>query len=384
MRITALDAITSPGSTTTQQQAVTHRINAIDIVRGYAMILMLISHSSWLVDGLDFSVSRSWFSVHHLSQSMTPLQHSLGLILQIATPTFFLLAGFSIAFFQASRRRQGWSEWRITHFLLIRMGLLLALDWLLLAGLNPYFDHYMSYGFAVLTGIALCIGAMAFLRRLSLPVLAMVGLALLIAIQIVYNTVPTPQDTNILRAALLYSGPANPVPIGFPLLGWLPVVILGFISGTYIRRNPGSFNRYCLWTGGVLLASWLTVTALNIGRIEPGELLIFTRDPPALDYLLLYVGIAFLLLYGQNRLFDPGANGFFRIIRVIGQTALFFFVMHAFVVFFAGTLITLLPITRPLVEALVTSAVAFAILYLICRAYRRLRRRNPGSVLEYI
>src|SRR5690606_19032156 len=95
----------------------------------------------------------------------------IGYFLQAATPAFFLLGGFSVALFSASRRRRGWTEWQITRFFLIRGAVLVALDVLVMN--LEFTEPYYIYRFSVLTGIGLCVLALAVLRLL--PLRALIG-----------------------------------------------------------------------------------------------------------------------------------------------------------------------------------------------------------------
>jgi uncharacterized membrane protein len=207
------------------------RILALDIVRGYAMLAMLLSHSSWRLPDLDYRVAFGWDNL--IAPDVSTPQSIIGFILQAATPIFFLLAGFSLPLFINSRRKRGWSEWDITRFLVIRGLVLIALEFgFVNLDLAPG-----TYGqrISVLTAIGLSLIAMAFLRRLNLGWLVTLMLALLLGTQMVYYVRGPQQPSSMLFAILLAPYPTLSWSVEFPVLPWLPVILLGYISGTIIQ-----------------------------------------------------------------------------------------------------------------------------------------------------
>ena len=86
------------------------------MLRGVAMLLMALDHSSYFA---QFDVTAETYD------GVRPILGSwphvvTGLVTNLASNIFFTLAGVSVAFFEESRRRRGWSEWMITRFLVTR------------------------------------------------------------------------------------------------------------------------------------------------------------------------------------------------------------------------------------------------------------------------
>jgi hypothetical protein len=109
---------------------------------------------------------------------------------------------------------------------------------------------------------------------------------------------------------------------------------------------------------------------------------VFTKHPPALDYLLLYVGMAYLLIYLQSKLTRFEGLLPFRVLTVFGQTALFFFAVHTYMLAVVGVGVTRLPLS-PVMTSVVLSVITGAIMYVLCFIYRRIKRNNPDSLLKY-
>ncbi len=361
------------------------RLLALDIVRGYAMLLMLISHSSWWLDDLDYGVAYGWDNM--IAPSVSLPDSLPGMVLQLATPTFFLLGGFSIALFAASRRRRGWGEGQITRFLLIRGFLLIALD-LTIMNLTLH-EPYYAERLSVLTGMGICVCLMAWLRQLDWRVLALLTVVILVGTQAYYLSLTAagewPREESILRAVLLAPSVEDITwKTQFPALGWLPVMLLGFITSSRVAEDGVPLGKVALWLGlGCLLLFIAIMAAGELGSLYPADPLIFGKHPPDLEYLSLYTGLAFLLIALHSMLEGFAMTIPARVVMVFGQTALFFYLIHIRLLelispFFAG-----LPF-GPLERSLLIVTAALPLLVWLCVRYRAYKRQHPESVLQYL
>ncbi|NJL55579.1 DUF1624 domain-containing protein [bacterium] len=363
------------------------RLAAVDIVRGYAMLAMLIVHAAWRFPGVDFRLTYGWD--HATSPPFSGslgVQQVIALILQMASPTFMLLSGFGLALFTLSRIERGWSVARVSRYMLTRGAVLIILDLGVLSWDLPPGVYFHTFSYAVLTSIGLCLMAMALLHRLSLSTLAGLALLLMIITQAVYAVTPVPADSHMLRSLLLYPSPADPLEIGFPVLAWLPVMLLGYISGTLVKKHGVGLAWLTLRVALVSFAVWgLVELGSGFGRLNSGHPLVMTKHPPALDYLSFYMGVAFSLLYVHTRFAHMATWRVFRWVALLGQTALFFFVTHNFALAAATAAVMALPVTLPAVAGLLLAAgLALIALYHAGVRYARLRRAHPRSVLQYL
>lgn len=360
-----------------------NRLLALDIVRGYAMLLMLVSHSSWWLDDLDYGVAYGW---DNMIAPQISLPGSLpGFILQLATPAFFLLGGFSIALFAASRRRRGWPEGQITRFLITRGMVLIVLDLTVmnLISSEPYYSTHLS----VLTGIGICVGLMAFLRRLEWR--ALVGVLVLLATQVYYQALTAagewPREASIVRAVLLAPSVEDLTwKTQFPALAWLPVVLLGFVTGTRVATGKASLGKSALALGVGCLGLFAAVMMMgNVGSLYPDDPWVFGKHPPDLAYISLYTGITFLLIALHSRLDAINATLPMKLVIVLGQTALFFYIIHIRLIELVSPVFASLPM-HPLERSMLIVMTALPILLVLCLWYRAYKRQHPESLLQYL
>ena len=108
------------------QTPVARRDEALDRLRGVALVAMLVQHLTAWLTGID-------------ARDVLPGWPEFA-ITDVAAPAFFVAAGMSAALFVRSRRRRGLPDWRIGGQLVRRYGLLVPLGvglrWAL--GRSPY------------------------------------------------------------------------------------------------------------------------------------------------------------------------------------------------------------------------------------------------------
>lgn len=357
---------------------------ALDIVRGYAMLLMLISHSSWWLEDLDYGVAYGWDNM--IAPNIRLPESLPGFVLQLATPAFFLLGGFSIALFSNSRQRNGWTEWQITRFLLIRGLLLIGLDLTVmnLSLSELRYAHHLS----VLTGMGICVLLMSLLRRLNWQVLIGLMVAVLLGTQLYYLSLTAvhewPREESLIRAVLLAPSVEDLTwKTQFPALAWLPVVVLGFITGSRVVKDGSSLGKLSLWLGiGCLMLFLGSMLAGDINSLYPGDPLIFGKHPPDMDYIFLYTGLTFLLIALHSSI-ERITIPLFRIPVVLGQAALFFYLIHIRLIEVVSPAFAHLPLT-PLERSLLIVLTVLPILLVLCLRYRAYKRKHPNSLLQYL
>lgn len=350
-------------------EAASRRVDAIDIVRGLAMIFMLLNHSSWHIPGLHLEANNSWYDRSAI-QALSGTSPEAWLNILQGTPLFFVLAGFSVAFFERSRRKRGWTEWDISRYLLIRGGVLALIDLVL-----PGF---------VLSSIALCLWMIAFLRQLPVRYLVVLAVLLTVSMQLTYESVDIPNDVNIIRSIFLYPSPMDPISFGYPVLQWLAVIILGYASGRLAITHRDKFTIYAMAVGLISFVIWIIVTVDNeFGRLFKGHPMILTKHPPSVAYLSFYMGMAFSLLALFSRLRPFAESMIGRFLALLGQVAFFFYLTHFLVVYLISIVVTQLPFA-PLMLNFIVMAAALAVLFPVCQKYKTVRRNHPDSILQYL
>lgn len=363
------------------------RILPLDALRGLALLCMALDHAA-------AAVQVSFQAETYGGQPAILLSAAYwvtGLITNIAAPAFWLLSGVSVALLEAGQRRNGASESAITRFLLIRAAVLAALtltvcDWAWL-GKTPYTQ--------VLLSLSLSLAALNLLRRLPLPVLG-VGLAVvMLGYQAALPWIAQnfSQADSLWRALLLgYSTVTRPA-VEFSLLGWGPLMGVGYLLGRNIHQPRWQAPRTWLALGGALIALALVLRAWGgFGDLAPAAadapwyyFLVLSKQPPSLTFFALNLGLAALILaglYAGRTWLErwPGQGAV-----VLGQVALFSFVVHIVVYNLVGRVFLALALPVPgVIVAYLAWGCGLAVLFPLAFLYRRLRRQNPKSVLRYL
>jgi len=349
----------------------TNRFVSIDAARGLAMLFMLVNHAAWRIPDVNFGANYGWI----LGTPIATYDAAGWVNLLQGTPIFMLLSGCGVALFEAARRRGGWSEQQITRYFLIRGGVLIGLDLLIV----PWVLHYpvliWESKFFTLTCIGLCLWALAILRRVPTRRLLSFAAITFIGCQIIYQ-LAVPTDSNLLRSLLFYPSPADYIAVGFPVFAWLPVVILGYTSGRFIIRHPGHFKPHTLQLGTAGLIVWAFVTAGDgFGRLYHGHALIMAKHPPDLVYMGFNIGCTYLILTVLHRL--PKIP----LLATLGQNALIFYIVHWYVLMLMTSLLSVAVSGTYLYLAV--CVLGLLILYPLCILYRAYRQRHP-RILQYL
>src|SRR5512140_584356 len=151
------------------------RLPAIDVMRGFVMILMTVDHASDV-----FNKGRLFTDGLFIWTPGTPLplaQFLTRWITHLCAPTFVLLAGTALALSTEGRARRGDTPRSIDKHLAIRGALLILLD---VVWMTPVFVGPGHALFQVLYALGASFLCMIPLRRLSDRTLMGVGLGLIV------------------------------------------------------------------------------------------------------------------------------------------------------------------------------------------------------------
>ena len=202
------------------------------------------------------------------------------------------------------------------------------------------------------------------------------------------------------RNFLIADGPLK-IKVTYPVLPWIGVILVGYAVGPLYSRAVTSLDRSkVLILGGIgSLALLALLRGFNIyGETLPwthGQDLVhtvmswvdFTKYPPSLDFLLLTLGVAFLLMSW----FEARDSRATRVLVVFGGAPMFFYILHLY---------TLLVLQRVLVAVFganhgerfgvdhvwwiwITAAVLACVLYFPCRAFARFKRTSTQAWVRY-
>jgi uncharacterized membrane protein len=359
----------------------TQRLASIDMLRGVAMMLMALDHSAFIARTI--LLAESYGSER---PELGKLPHVLsGLLTNLASGIFFVLAGTSVSFFERSRRKRGWTEWEITRFLSIRAFILLILDQIIntIAWQEPF-------GFYVLSAIAFCLFVIAFVRLLPLPVIAALTIALFFGYPLLVTAFPNtePEPFSVITTILLQRHMTAAPYVDFPLLSRLSLVLGGYVFGRLLLAEKVSISPRLLWVALIGFVAWFVLRLLGgYGNFLPYQpdwpliyFLIESKQPPSLTFFLFNLSWAVVMLVILKLIENRIAPTFIGwVLQVFGQTALFFYVAH--LLLYSQIIGPLVPDTfltgAGIVRGYFEFSLGIVIMIPICAGYRQLRRKYP-------
>ena len=324
----------------TEARPAAARVESIDLVRGVVMILMALDH---VRDYLHFD--SLLFSPTDLSRT-TPALFATRLVTHLCAPAFIFLAGVSAHF--AASRRTG----REASLFLLTRGAWLVLLQLTVVRFGWNFDpafHFNSSN--ILSTIGFSMIALAGLVHLPRRALFVAALAMVFGHNaldgIAFRSGGADVLWTFLHARKLYTlSHGDSFLFLYPLIPWVAVMALGYCAGRLFDPDFSAAARKSLLlsSGLAAVAAFLIVRCLNVyGDPVPWQaeadlsttvMSFFNLEkyPPSLLYLCLTLGVTMTLLglVEGRRMPKP--------IVTFGRAALFFYVVHIYLVHAAAML----------------------------------------------
>jgi uncharacterized membrane protein len=368
------------------------RLAAIDVLRGFVMVLMAIDHSSEAFNAGRIMSDAAW-----LYKPGTPLpagQFFTRWITHLCAPSFVFLAGTALALYVKQRESKGESAWSIDRHIATRGAVIAAFElWVSFFWMPPG-----RVLFQVLYAIGTSFILMALLRRLPTWGLVAFAAAILVLGEWVTGAMGwgPPERTPLWAALLLVPGFRGHIIVAYPTLPWLAIMLLGWAFGRYLTRRPDvrETQRQLAWGGVALLAMYAVLRGLNsfgnMGLLRADgsvvQWLHVSKYPPSLTYVGLELGIAGLALAALWRPTVSEDSGPGRVdgpLLVFGRTPMFFYLLHI-------PLLALLAKVSGLHGVMGLGAtyafalVVVAMLYLPCRAYAGYKGRGGAWWTRYV
>ncbi|MEO7693186.1 MAG: heparan-alpha-glucosaminide N-acetyltransferase domain-containing protein [Chryseolinea sp.] len=313
------------------------RVESIDLLRGFVMIIMAIDHI------------REFFHADAFVFSPTDLQHTTvpifltRWITHLCAPAFIFLSGTSI-YFIAQRK----SKTEKVSFLLSR-GLWLIVLQMTVVRFAWNFDIYFRYNaHTILSVIGVCMILMSVFIYFSTRTLVVIGV-IVVAAHNLFDSVSFAPDTvqQVLWAFLHKPGTYQLVNgyvfnFMYPLIPWIGVMMLGYCAGRLYQSDYSSEGRRELLflIGGFCILGFVVIRAVNIygdpseWSIERNGVTTFlsfinlTKYPPSLLYLCATLGISLIALAAL----ESRQYAWLRPVSVFGKVALFYYVAHLFLI----------------------------------------------------
>ena len=366
------------------QAPVRDRAVAIDWLRGVVMLIMTLDHSALFYNpGRLHSDSPATYVP---GTTIDGAQFFTRWITHLCAPTFLFLAGASLALSLRKKQAAGVPERAIDRDLLIRGAFIVALDLVWISTLAQ--GRIMQ----VLYAIGASFLAMIALRRLPVRIAVALAAAWIVLGELVTLAAWSPHAGNasIPLALLVARHVSDEGRYFYPLLPWLAMMLLGWGFGhVLLARGSEAARRLAFIAGVFALGLFALVRGLNAyGNMtlyrDDGSLvqwLNVSKYPPSLSFVSLELGLSLLALAAlfwiapRVKVRDNGP------VLVFGQAALFFYVIHQVVLFIVGKA---LRFDQGLVQTYAAMVVAWAILYPLCRSYRRYKRGHPLSLARFL
>ena len=260
-------------------------------------------------------------------------------ITHFCAPNFILLAGVA-AFLTRSR---GKTTRELSWFLFSR-GLWLAfleVSWVRCLGWEFNFDYH-NVGVGVLWAIGWGMVVLSLLVYLPSGAVGILGVMMIFLHNLFDGVTPeTLGKFGWLWAVLHVSTGLHPAPgfnfaIGYPLVPWMGVLATGYGFGKIFLLEADKRQRWMRLLGLGLITLFVAIRALNgYGNPRPWQpqnsplLTLFAfmdvhKYPPSLDYLLITIGPALVLL----SYFDKVTPRLLRPLLVFGRVPLFYYLLH--------------------------------------------------------
>ena len=343
--------VTTVSTKPTLVAATAPRLVSVDMLRGIAMVLMALDHVR------DFTT--------YQRSSPEDLAHTSGalfftrVITHFCAPIFCFLAGTGA--YLATRR--GKSIEQVSYFFLTR-GLWLVFLELTIVDFAWGFVPWAHGG--VLWGLGWSMVAMALIVRLPVRWIGALGVAMITMHNLLDRINPASFGKLSWLWIFLHTPGRIPITDGFlfsdryVLIPWVGVMAAGFAFGTLLHRPDR--RKLVLTIGVCATALFFALRLLNLygngvaglpfgyprsagpWSIQPTFTLTLVsffntlKYPPSLDYLLMTLGPALILLGLLDKAKAQGRLG--RVLLVYGRVPLFYYVLHIYLVNILATLAT--------------------------------------------
>ena len=320
----------------TQSDVVTKkRIVSIDVMRGLVILLMAVDH-----------VRERFFYHLNVSDPMdlemtSPALFFTRMTAHLCAPTFVFLTGMAAWLYANPANNAP----RSPSSFLLKRGLFLVLIEVTLVNFS-WFGNVDTIFLQVIWAIGLSMIALSLMVKLPFTIIGLVGIAIVAGHNLLSPISFNPGETGYTLWAILhdrgiiYDG-AIRIKASYPILPWIGVILLGYFAGPLYSRTMDMLARRkrLIGLGVSFLAILLVLRSFNIyGEVLPWQsqssalltlmdFVNFTKYPPSLNFLMLTIGIALLMLAW----FETLSNKFMDALEVFGSAPMFIYILHLYV-----------------------------------------------------
>jgi uncharacterized membrane protein len=312
------------------------RINSIDLTRGFVMVIMALDHVR------DFMHTSSMIQSPTNLETTTTLLFMTRWITHLCAPTFVFLSGVSA--YISFRKVNNISESRV--FLLKRGFWLVILEFTLINFILWYDIHFRLMIMEVISAIGLSFIFLSLLLKLPSRAIGIIGLViifthnLLQGISLPANPILVFLSSVLFRPFMMSASQNFSFFTAYPVIPWLGIMLAGFSCGEFFELPGEKRKKIFLRLGLALLFFFSIIRYLNIygdpsaWSRQKSALFTFlsfintTKYPPSLLFVLLFLGIMFLMLFISEKY----NNRFTAMLAVYGRVPLFYFIIHLVII----------------------------------------------------
>lgn len=315
------------------ETALRTRLQSIDALRGFVMVLMLLDH-----------LRETWFLHVNVADPIDATTALPGLYLarlaaSLCAPIFIVLTGIA-AFLYSTRHTLAETQ----MFLLKRGLVLMTLEVLYLSELY-WGIASPTLWLQVIWCIGLCMIVLAALIRLPRAALLALGLVIICGHNLLDTIHLQPDQPFFHIWAMLHQRDAFALPFGlvakttYPVLPWIGVIAVGYAIGPWFLPDVDlrTRARRLIGLGCAMLVGLAVLRFANVYGDTPWfvvegsamrtamSFFALTKYPPSLLFLLLTLGCGALLLVLFERLND---GKIVAALAVFGGAPMFFYLLH--------------------------------------------------------
>jgi uncharacterized membrane protein len=313
------------------------RIESIDILRGFVMVIMALDHArlyfhygSFLVDPTDLTTT-------------TPLVFFTRFITHFCAAVFVFLSGASAFLYGYNKTKQ-----QLFKFLFTRGVWLIFLEIVVNTFIWTFDVTYSMQTFQVIFAIGFSMICLSMLIYLPNYIILIVGIILMAGHNTLDNIIMHGQSVQSIVWYFLHQRNAlsinseHLVVILYPVIPWIGLMAVGYLFGSLYQKgfDVSIRKQWLLRLSLGCIALFFILRGLNVyGDLVPWTvqetiaktIMSFfkvTKYPPSLSYIFITIGPALLFLYAYENTKNKVTDFFL----VYGRVPLFYYFLHMLVI----------------------------------------------------
>jgi len=378
------------------------RFESLDFARGTIMIIMSIDHAREALNKTGFVKGELLFEVRE--DNVDPLFYLTRYITHLSAPGFYFLMGISMMLFYNSRIRNNWPIKKIVKHFIIRGLVLIIAEFVFFAPIVMTRMGRFTFFQLVLTalGMNMILGTLILyifhkisVTNMKFAQYSLLGFMLLFITMNSFLLISIPESSdfwqNIVVSIFFAPHTYTYYFVIYPIMTWLGVVCLGQFFGLYFIEKGQNYESKPFKIMLILgIIFWLLFCGLRFcgvfftsHTVDPAiknaeDFFSVVKYPPSISFLLITLGgnffilsITHLMKIHTYKIANPGL--------VYGKAALFFYIVHHYILYLLGLLITCSLPMMFLYWALVV-----VVMYPLCYYYGKFKHKtSPDSIWRF-